>query len=50
LFSFIPKPYIISYVFKDIFWDLKSEYKNKNYVDVCPKQTNSGNSSDFLDR
>jgi len=38
------------YVFKDIFWDLQSEYKNKNHVGICPKQMHFGNSSDSLDR
>ena len=48
--SFLPKPYIILYVFKDIFWDLQSEIKNKNHVDICPKQMHLGNSSDSLNR
>ena len=34
--SFLPNPYIISYVFKDIF-GTSNEYKNKNRVDICPK-------------
>ena len=48
--SFLPQPYIILYVFKDIFLDLQSEYKNKNHVDICPKQMHLGNSSDSLNR
>ena len=48
--SFLPKPYIILYVFKDILWDLQREYKNKNRVDICPKQMHFENSSDSLNR
>ena len=42
---------LISYVFQGyFFWDLQSEYKNKNRVDICPKQMHFENSSDSLNR